>query len=142
MTCKSAASACSSIEKQRISLACRFVAGDSADQDIAKLLDALQLSQRQQQQQQHACHSHKLQCCTELARLCSMLPEIVRTYRRQIDSALAEIKRITADRDQKANTIHTQEDLVSRLQQDNKRYAELNRDLNVRARGHLHRNCQ
>ena len=56
-------------------------------------------------------------------------------YKRQLDSALAEIKTVTADRDQKADTICVLEGLVSELQQDNKRYAEINRDLNVRAEG-------
>ena len=57
------------------------------------------------------------------------------TYKQQLDSALAEIKTVTADRDQKADTIRVLEGLVSELQQDNKRYAEINRDLNVRADG-------
>ena len=64
-----------------------------------------------------------------------MLPEIVRIYKRQLDSALTEIKTVTADRDQKAGTICVLEGLVTELRQDNKRYAELNRDLNVRAEG-------
>ena len=50
-------------------------------------------------------------------------------------SALAEIKRVTADRDQKADMIRVLEGLISELQQDNKRYAKINRDLNVRAEG-------
>ena len=129
MACKSAAPACSSAEKQRILLACKSIAKDSANQIIAKLFDALLLPQ------QHACSSPKPQCCAELMRVCSMLPEIVRTYKRQLDSALAEIKTVTADRDQKADTIRMQEGLVTELQQDNKRYAELNSDLNVRAQG-------
>ena len=64
-----------------------------------------------------------------------MLPEIVMTYKRQLDSALTEIKRVTADRDQKADAIRVLEGLVSELRQNNKRYAQLNRDLNVRAQG-------
>ena len=93
MACKSVASACSNAEKQKIRLACKSIAKDSANQIIAKLFDALQLPQ------QHACRSPKPQCCAELMRVCSMLPEIVRTYKRQLDSALAEIKTVTADRD-------------------------------------------
>ena len=64
-----------------------------------------------------------------------MLPEAVMTYKQQLDSALAEIKTVTADRDQKADTIRVLEGLISELQQDNKRYAKINRDLNVRAQG-------
>ena len=64
-----------------------------------------------------------------------MLPEIVRAYKQQFDNTLAEIERVAADRDQKAGTIHMQADLVSKLRQDNKRYAQLNRDLNVRVEG-------
>ena len=105
----------------------------TANRIIAKLFDVLQLPQ--QQQQRHGCHSPKPQCYAELVRVCSMLPEIVRTYKRQLDSALAKIKRVTADRDQKADTIRVLEDLVSELWQDNKRHAQLNRDLNVRAEG-------
>ena len=57
------------------------------------------------------------------------------TYKRQLDSALAKIKTVTADRDQKADTIRgAVEGLISELQQDNKRYAKINRDLNVRPR--------
>ena len=129
MARNSTLSACSSAEKQKIRLACKSIAEDSASQSVTKLFDALQLPQ------QHACRSPKPQCCAELMRVCSMLPEIVRTYKRQLDSALAEIKTVTADRDQKADTIRMQEGLVSELQQDNKRYAEINRDLNVRAEG-------
>ena len=122
-------STCSSAEKQRIRLACKSIAEDSASQIIEKLFDALQLPQ------QHACRSPKPQCCAELMRVCSMLPEAVMTYKRQLDSALAKIKTVTADRDQKADTIRVLEGLISELQQDNKRYAEINRDLNVRAEG-------
>ena len=129
MARNSTLSACSSAEKQKIRLACKSIAEDSASQSVTKLFDALQLPQ------QHACRSPKPQCCAELMRVCSMLPEIVRTYKRQLDSALAEIKTVTADRDQKAGTICVLEGLVSELQQDNKRYAEINRDLNVRAEG-------
>ena len=57
------------------------------------------------------------------------------TYKQQLDSALAKIKTVTADRDQKADTIRVLEDLISELRQDNKRYAKINRDLNVRAQG-------
>ena len=130
MACKSAAPACNSAEKQEILLACKFIAEDSASQIIAKLFDVLQLPQ-----QQHAYHSPKPQCCAKLTRVCSMLPEIVMTYKRQLDSALAEIKRVTADRDQKADAIRVLEGLVSDLRQNNKMYAQLNRDLNVRAQG-------
>ena len=42
---------------------------------------------------------------------------------------------IAADRDQKADTIRVLEGLISELQQDNKRYAKINRDLSVRAEG-------
>ena len=131
MACKSAAPARNSAEKQEILLACKFIAEDSASQIIAKLFDVLQLPQ----QQQHAYHSPKPQCCAKLTRVCSMLPEIVMTYKRQLDSALAEIKRVTADRDQKADAIRVLEGLVSELRQNNKMYAQLNRDLNVRAQG-------
>ena len=129
MARNSTLSACSSAEKQKIRLACKSIAEDSASQSVTKLFDALQLPQ------QHACRSPKPQCCAELMRVCSMLPEIVRTYKRQLDSALAEIKTVTVDRDQKTGTICVLEGLVSELQQDNKRYAEINRDLNVRAEG-------
>ena len=129
MACKSVVSVCSNAEKQKIRLACKSIAKDSANQIIAKLFDALQLPQ------QHACRSPKPQCCAERMRVCSMLPEIVRTYKQQLDSALAEIKTVTADRDQKAGMIRVLEGLISELQQDNKRYAELNSDLNVRAQG-------
>ena len=64
-----------------------------------------------------------------------MLPEAVMTYKQQLDSALAEIKTVTTDKDQKADTIRVLEGLVTELRQDNKRYAEINRDLNVRAEG-------
>ena len=64
-----------------------------------------------------------------------MLHELVRTYKRQLDSALDEIKAVTADRDQKAETIRMQKSLVTELRQDSKRYAELNGDLNVRVQG-------
>ena len=57
------------------------------------------------------------------------------TYKQQLDSALAEIKTVTTDKDQKADTIRVLEGLVTELRQDNKRYAEINRDLNVRAEG-------
>ena len=72
-------------------------------------------SMRLQLPQQHACRSPKPQCCAELMRVCSMLPEIVRIYKRQLDSALAEIKTVTADRDQKADTIRVLEGLISEL---------------------------
>ena len=64
-----------------------------------------------------------------------MLPELVRTYKLHLDNALTEIKTVTADRDQKVDTIRVLEGLVTELRQDNKRYAELNRDLNVKAQG-------
>ena len=133
MARNSALSTCSSAEKQKIRLACKSIAEDSESQSIAKFFNALQLPQ--QQQQQHACRSPKPQCCAELMRVCSMLPEAVMTYKRQLDSALAEIKTVTADRDQKADTIRVLEGLISELQQDNKRYAKINRDLSVRAEG-------
>ena len=133
MARNSALSTCSSAEKQKIRLACKSIAEDSESQSIAKLFNALQLPQ--QQQQQHACRSPKPQCCAELMRVCSMLPEAVMTYKQHLDSALAEIKRVTADRDQKADMIRVLEGLISELQQDNKRYAKINRDLNVRAEG-------
>ena len=131
MARNSTLSACSSAEKQKIRLACKSIAEDSESQSIAKLFNALQLPQ----QQQHVCRSPKLQCCAKLMRVCSMLPEAVMTYKQHLDNALAEIKRVTADRDQKADTIRVLEGLISELQQDNKRYAKINRDLNVRAQG-------
>ena len=129
MARNSALSTCSSAEKQKIRLACKSIAEDSKSRSIAKLFDVLQLPQ------QHTCRSPKPQCCAEITHVCSMLPEAVMTYKQQLDSALAEIKTVTADRDQKADTIRVLEGLVSELQQDNKRYAEINRDLNVRADG-------
>ena len=129
MARNSTLSACSSAEKQKILLACKSIAEDSESQSIAKLFDVLQLPQ------QHACRSPKPQCCAELMRVCSMLPEAVMAYKQQLDSALAKIKTVTADRDQKADTIRVLEDLISELRQDNKRYAKINRDLNVRAQG-------
>ena len=52
----------------------------------------------------------------------------------QLDDIRARVL-MAADRDQKADTICQLEGLISELQQDNKRYAALNRDLNVRAQG-------
>ena len=129
MARNSTLSACSSAEKQKIRLACKSIAEDSESRSVAKLFDVLQLPQ------QHACRSPKPQCCAEITRVCSMLPEAVMTYKQQLDSALAKIKTVTADRDQKADTIRVLEGLISELQQDNKRYAKINRDLNVRAEG-------
>ena len=83
MARNSALSTCSSAEKQKIRLACKSIAEDSESQSIAKLFNALQLPQ--QQQQQHACRSHKPQCCAKLTRVCSMLPEAVMTYKRVYD---------------------------------------------------------
>ena len=53
----------------------------------------------------------------------------------QLDDIRARVDVMAADRDQKADTICQLEGLISELQQDNKRYAALNRDLNVRAEG-------
>ena len=52
-----------------------------------------------------------------------------------LDDIRARVDVMAADRDQKADTICHLEGLISELQQDNKRYAELNSDLNVRAQG-------
>ena len=52
-----------------------------------------------------------------------------------LDDIRARVDVMAADRDQKADTICQLEGLISELQQDNKRYAELNSDLNVRAQG-------
>ena len=53
----------------------------------------------------------------------------------QLDDIRARVDVMAADRDQKADTIRVLEGLISELRQDNKRYAELNSDLNVRAQG-------
>ena len=53
----------------------------------------------------------------------------------QLDDIRARVDVMAADRDQKADTICQLEGRISELQQDNKRYAELNSDLNVRAQG-------
>ena len=53
----------------------------------------------------------------------------------QLDDIRVRVDVMAADRDQKADTICQLEGLISELQQDNKRYAALNRDLNVRAQG-------
>ena len=53
----------------------------------------------------------------------------------QLDDIRAKMDVMAADRDQKADTICQLEGLISEMQQDNKRYAALNRDLNVRTRG-------
>ena len=53
----------------------------------------------------------------------------------QLDDIRARLDVMAADRDQKADTIYRLEGLISELQQDNKRYAALNRDLNTRAEG-------
>ena len=50
MARNSALSTCSSAEKQKIRLACKSIAEDSESQSIAKLFNALQLPQQQQQQ--------------------------------------------------------------------------------------------
>ena len=124
-----AAAAAAAAEKQKIILACKSIAEDSANLSVAKLFDAQQLPQ------QHVCCSTKSQCCAELMRVCGMLSEAVMTYKQQLDSALAEIKRVTADRDKKADTIRVLEGLVTELRHDNKRYAQINGDLNVRVQG-------
>ena len=56
-------------------------------------------------------------------------------YMQQLDDIRARVDVMAADRDQKADTICQMEGLISELQQDNKRYAALNRDLNVRVQG-------
>ena len=53
----------------------------------------------------------------------------------QLDDIRARVDVMAADRDQKADTICVLEGRISELQQDNKRYAELNSDLNVRTQG-------
>ena len=53
----------------------------------------------------------------------------------QLDDIRARVDVMAADRDQKADTICRLEGLISELQQDNKRYAALNRDLNARVQG-------
>ena len=56
-------------------------------------------------------------------------------YMQQLDDIRVRVDVMAADRDQKADTICQLEDQISELQQDNKRYAALNSDLNVRAQG-------
>ena len=56
-------------------------------------------------------------------------------YMQQLDDIRAMVDVMAADRDQKADTICQLEGLILEMQQDNKRYAALNRDLNVRAQG-------
>ena len=56
-------------------------------------------------------------------------------YMQQLDDIRARVDVMAADRDQKADTICRLEGLISELQQDNKRYVALNRDLNARAQG-------
>ena len=53
----------------------------------------------------------------------------------QLDDIRARVDVMAADRDQKADTICQLEGQILELRQDNKIYAALNRDLNVRARG-------
>ena len=53
----------------------------------------------------------------------------------QLDDIRVRVDVMAADRDQKADTICQLEGQISELQQDNKRYAALNSDLNVRAQG-------
>ena len=53
----------------------------------------------------------------------------------QLDDIRVRVDVMAADRDQKAGTICQLEGSISELQQDNKRYAKINRDLNVRAQG-------
>ena len=64
-----------------------------------------------------------------------LLSKTLEMYMQQLDDIHARMDVMAADRDQKADTICQLEGLISELQQDNKRYAELNRDLNVRAQG-------
>ena len=64
-----------------------------------------------------------------------LLSKTLEMYMQQLDDIRARVDVMAADRDQKADTICQLEGLISELQQDNKRYAALNRDLNVRAQG-------
>ena len=62
-----------------------------------------------------------------------LLFKTLEMYMQQLDDIRARVDVMAADRDQKADTICQLEGLISELQQDNKRCAEINRDLNVRA---------
>ena len=53
----------------------------------------------------------------------------------QLDDMRARMDVMEADRDQKAGAICQMEGQILELRQDNKRYAALSRDLNVRAQG-------
>ena len=64
-----------------------------------------------------------------------LLSKTLEMYMQQLDDIRARVDVMAADRDQKADTICQMEGLISELQQDNKRYAALNRDLNVRVQG-------
>ena len=64
-----------------------------------------------------------------------LLSKTLEMYMQQLDDIRARVDVMAADRDQKADTICQMEGLISELQQDNKRYAELNSDLNVRVQG-------
>ena len=64
-----------------------------------------------------------------------LLSKTLEMYMQQLDDIRVRVDVMAADRDQKADTICQLEGLISELQQDNKRYAALNRDLNARAQG-------
>ena len=64
-----------------------------------------------------------------------LLSKTLEMYMQQLDDIRARVDVMAADRDQKADTICQLEGLISELRQDNKRYAALNRDLNVRVQG-------
>ena len=64
-----------------------------------------------------------------------LLSKTLEMYMQQLDDIRVRVDVMAADRDQKADTICQLEGQISELQQDNKRYAELNSDLNVRAQG-------
>ena len=64
-----------------------------------------------------------------------LLSKTLEMYMQQLDDIRVRVDVMAADRDQKADTICHLEGLISELQQDNKRYAALNRDLNVRTQG-------
>ena len=64
-----------------------------------------------------------------------LLSKTLEMYMQQLDDIRVRVDVMAADRDQKADTICQLEDQISELQQDNKRYAALNSDLNVRAQG-------
>ena len=64
-----------------------------------------------------------------------LFSKTLETYMQQLDDIRVRVDVMAADRDQKAGTICQLEGSISELQQDNKRYAKINRDLNVRAQG-------